>query len=301
MNPNQKSCKHNIKPAWLRRRLPSGPDYESVRTLLKDSQIHTVCQEACCPNQWECFSARTATFLIMGPSCTRNCGFCAVNHGPVHPIDSLEPLRVAEAARQLGLTYVVITSVTRDDLSDGGAHHFAETILAVRKLMPEVGIEVLIPDFQGNSYALKIVMDANPDVMNHNMETVPRLYPKVRPEAIYTRSLSLIQQAGATGSQIQTKSGLMLGMGETPDETRQTLKDLRYAGCRILTLGQYLQPSSDQLPVERFIPPDEFDAWKIEALTMGFSQVASGPFVRSSYHAKELFSVTSQVSDIQNV
>jgi lipoic acid synthetase len=201
----------------------------------------------------------------------------------------------------LGLTYVVITSVTRDDLSDGGAHHFADTILAVRKLMPEVGIEVLIPDFQGNSYALKIVMDANPDVLNHNMETVPRLYPKVRPEAIYTRSLSLIQQAGATGSQIQTKSGLMLGMGETPDEIRQTLKDLRYAGCRILTLGQYLQPSSNQLSVERFIPPDEFDAWKIEALTMGFSQVASGPFVRSSYHAKELFRVTSQVSDIQNV
>jgi lipoic acid synthetase len=191
----------------------------------------------------------------------------------------------------LGLTYVVVTSVTRDDLSDGGAHHFAETILAVRKLMPEVGIEVLIPDFQGNLYALKIILDANPDVLNHNMETVPRLYPKVRPEAVYTRSLSLIQQAGAIGSQIQTKSGLMLGMGETSDETRRTLKDLRYAGCRILTLGQYLQPSSDQLPVERFIPPDEFDAWKIEALDMGFSQVASGPFVRSSYHAKELFHI----------
>jgi lipoic acid synthetase len=191
----------------------------------------------------------------------------------------------------LGLTYVVVTSVTRDDLSDGGAHHFAETILAVRKLMPEVGIEVLIPDFQGNLYALKIILDANPDVLNHNMETVPRLYPKVRPEAVYTRSLSLIQQAGAIGSQIQSKSGLMLGMGETPDEIRQTLQDLRYAGCRILTLGQYLQPSSDQLPVERFIPPDEFDAWKIEALDMGFSQVASGPFVRSSYHAKELFHI----------
>ena len=288
MNPNQPSSKHIKKPAWLRRRFPSGPVYETVRTLLKDSQLHTVCQEARCPNQWECFSARTATFLIMGSSCTRNCRFCAVEHGPVHPLDPREPLRIAETALQLGLTYVVITSVTRDDLSDGGAHHFAEVIQAVRKRMPEVGIEVLIPDFQGNPDALKIVLDAEPDVLNHNLETVPRLYPKVRPEAVYPRSLLLVQQAGATGPWIQTKSGLMLGMGETSDEVRQTLKDLRHAGCRILTLGQYLQPSSDQLPVERFIPPDEFDAWKIEARAMGFSQVASGPFVRSSYHAKEL-------------
>lgn len=288
MTPNQPSCKHIKKPAWLKRRLPSGTAYETVRTLLKDSQLHTVCQEARCPNQWECFSARTATFLIMGSSCTRNCRFCAVDHRPVHPLDPQEPLRVAETAGQLELTYVVITSVTRDDLSDGGAGHFAETIQAVRKRMPAAGIEVLIPDFQGNPDALKIVLDANPDVLNHNLETIPRLYPKVRPEAIYLRSLSLIQQAGITGLLIQTKSGLMLGMGETPDEVRQALKDLRHAGCQILTLGQYLQPSSKQLPVERFIPPDEFDEWKIEALDMGFSQVASGPFVRSSYHAKEL-------------
>ena len=288
MDPNQPSCKHIQKPAWLRRRLPSGPAYESVRTLLKDSRLHTVCQEARCPNQWECFSARTATFLIMGPSCTRNCRFCAVDHGPIHPLDPREPIRIAETARQLGLNYVVITSVTRDDLSDGGAHHFAEVIQAIRGLMPEAGIEVLIPDFQGNPDILKIVLDANPDVLSHNMETVPRLYPKVRPEAVYGRSLSLIHQAGKAGPRIQTKSGLMMGMGETPDEVRQTLKDLRHAGCQILTLGQYLQPSSDQLPVERFIPPDVFDAWKIEALSMGFSQVASGPFVRSSYHAKEL-------------
>jgi lipoic acid synthetase len=288
MNPNQPSCKHIQKPPWLRRRLPSGPDYESVRTLLKDSRLHTVCQEARCPNQWECFSARTATFLVMGPSCTRNCRFCAVDHGPVYPPDPLEPLRVAEMARRLGLTYVVITSVTRDDLSDGGAHLFAETIRAVRERIPEAGIEVLIPDFQGNPKALKIVLDAGPDVLNHNMETVLRLYPMVRPEAVYGRSLSLIHQSSAAGPRIQTKSGLMLGMGEAPDEVRQTLRDLRHAGCRILTLGQYLQPSSDQLPVERFIPPDEFDAWRIEALAIGFSQVASGPFVRSSYHAKEL-------------
>ena len=224
----------------------------------------------------------------MGPSCTRNCRFCAVNHGPVHPLDPQEPLRVAETARQLGLTYVVITSVTRDDLSDGGACHFAEVIRAVRNLMPEAGIEVLIPDFQGNPDALKIVLDAAPDVLNHNMETVPRLYPLVRPEAVYKRSLSLIHQAATADPRIQTKSGLMLGMGEMPEEVRRTLKDLRHAGCRIMTLGQYLQPSSDHLPVERYIPPDEFDTWKIEALAMGFSQAASGPFVRSSYHAKEL-------------
>ncbi len=288
MNPNQPVYKHFQKPAWLRRRLPSGPDYESVRTLLKDNRLHTVCQEARCPNQWECFSARTATFLIMGPSCTRHCRFCAVDHGPVHPLDPNEPLRVAETARQLGLTYVVITSVTRDDLSDGGARHFADVIRSVRKRMPDAGIEVLIPDFQGNPEALKIVLDANPDVLNHNMETVPRLYPRVRPEAVYERSLSLIRLVGSADPRIQTKSGLMLGMGETPDEVRQALKDLHHAGCRIFTLGQYLQPSSDHLPVERFIPPDEFDAWKMEALAMGFSQVASGPFVRSSYHAKEL-------------
>ncbi len=288
MNPNQPPCKHIQKPAWLRRRLPSGPDYENVRTLLKDSRLHTVCQEARCPNQWECFSAGTATFLIMGPSCTRNCRFCAVDHGPVHPLDTREPYQVAETARQLGLTYVVITSVTRDDLPDGGANHFAETILAVRGRMPDAGIEVLIPDFQGNPDALKMVLDANPDVLNHNMETVPRLYPLVRPEAVYKRSLSLLHQVSTTCPRIQTKSGLMLGMGETPDEVRRTLKDLRHAGCRILTLGQYLQPSFDHLPVERFIPPDEFDAWKNEAFSLGFSQVASGPFVRSSYHAKEL-------------
>ncbi|MBI5589674.1 MAG: lipoyl synthase [Deltaproteobacteria bacterium] len=294
MNPNQSSCNPIKKPAWLRRRLPSGPDYENVRTLLKDSHLHTVCQEARCPNQWECFSARTATFLIMGSSCTRNCRFCAVEHGPVQPPDPREPLRIAEMVRQLGLTYVVITSVTRDDLSDGGARHFAEVIQAVRKGMPDAGIEVLIPDFQGDPDALKIVLDANPDVLNHNVETVPRLYPKVRPEAVYERSLLLIKRAGATGSRIQTKSGLMLGMGETPDEVRQVLKDLRHANCRILTLGQYLQPSSNQLSVERFIPPDEFDAWKIEALAMGFLQVASGPFVRSSYHAKELSTLPSR-------
>ena len=276
---------HNRKPDWLRRRLPSGPAYEAVRTLLKNNRLHTVCQEAGCPNLWECFSDQTAAFLIMGASCTRNCRFCAVAHGQGYPLDPLEPVRVAETARNLGLSFVVITSVTRDDLADGGAGHFAETIRSVRSLLPAAGVEVLIPDFQGNPDALKTVLDAAPDVLNHNLETVPRLYSEVRPEALYRRSLSVIRQAGRENPKIQTKSGLMLGLGETREEIYHTLSDLRDAGCQILTLGQYLQPSADQLPVKQFIPPEEFDQWRTEALNLGFLQVASGPFVRSSYHA----------------
>ena len=279
---------HTQKPPWLKKRLPSGPAYESVREILKNCHLHTVCQEARCPNQWECYAARTATFLIMGPSCTRNCRFCAVTHGMVYPLDALEPSRVANAAQYLGLSYVVITSVTRDDLPDGGAGHFAATVLAVRERLPEAGIEVLIPDFQGNPEALRLVLNAKPDVLNHNVETVPRLYPAVRPEAAYPRSIDMIRQAGDMAPHIQTKSGLMLGLGETSEEIRRTLTDLRNAGCRILTLGQYLQPSSEQLPVERYVPPEEFDDWKAEALNMGFLKVASGPFIRSSYHAGEL-------------
>ena len=221
----------------------------------------------------------------MGASCTRNCRFCAVAHGQGYPLDPLEPVRVAETARNLGLSFVVITSVTRDDLADGGAGHFAETIRSVRSLLPAAGVEVLIPDFQGNPDALKTVLDAAPDVLNHNLETVPRLYSEVRPEALYRRSLSVIRQAGRENPKIQTKSGLMLGLGETREEIYHTLSDLRDAGCQILTLGQYLQPSADQLPVKQFIPPEEFDQWRTEALNLGFLQVASGPFVRSSYHA----------------
>ncbi len=276
------------KPKWLRKRLPSGPEYEAVRTILKDGALHTVCQEARCPNQWECFSEKTATFLIMGTSCTRNCRFCAVGHGNVKPLETSEPIRVAQAAEELGLSYVVITSVTRDDIPDGGAGHFAATIQAVRNHIPDAGIEVLIPDFEGNPISLETVLDARPDVLNHNIETVNRLYPWVRPEAIYERSLSLIRQAASAYSDIRIKSGLMLGMGETQDEIAQTLNDIRQAGCQILTLGQYLQPTKDQLKVERFVPPEEFRHWKTTALDMGFFQVASGPFVRSSYHAADL-------------
>ncbi|PXF58513.1 MAG: lipoyl synthase [Deltaproteobacteria bacterium] len=286
---NQQPATRNPKPRWLKRKLPAGPEYERVRSLLKKSGLHTVCQEAKCPNIWECFSQRTSTFLIMGPCCTRNCRFCAVVHGPPVPLDPEEPVRVAEAAQSMGLSYVVITSVTRDDLHDGGAGHFAETIKEIRKIMPGTFVEVLIPDFKGDFNALQTVVKAQPDVLNHNLETVPRLYPSVRPGALSHRSLDLLKQAKQIDPTILTKSGLMLGLGETPEEIEKTLKNLLDSGCSILTLGQYLQPTKEHLLVERYIPPEEFDCWKETALEMGFSAVAGGPFVRSSYHAKELY------------
>lgn len=277
------------KPQWLRRKLPTGPEYERVRSLLKDGALHTVCQEAKCPNQYECFSCKTATFLIMGPRCTRNCRFCAVEHGPLSPPDPGEPARVAEAASRLGLRYVVVTSVTRDDLEDGGASFFTDTIRQIRNKIPDAQIEVLIPDFQGQGESLRKVVEARPDVLNHNIETVPRLYPSVRPGADYRRSLDLLRRVKDYDPSLPTKSGLMLGLGETSEEIRETLQDLRDAGCSLLTLGQYLQPSAEHLPVQRFIPPEEFDKWRETALEMEFAQVASGPFVRSSYHAGSLY------------
>lgn len=277
------------KPAWLKRRIPAGAAHERVRNLIHKCHLHTVCQEAKCPNIWECFSSQTATFLILGSTCTRNCRFCAVASGPPAPVDPEEPEKVAEAVEQLNLAYVVITSVTRDDLPDGGAGHFRETIRAVRKKIPHITVEVLIPDFQGDPDALKKVLSAHPDVVNHNLETVPRLYETVRPQAIYERSLTLLKRVQKWNPAVRTKSGLMLGLGETAVEVRQTLADLLEAGCRLLTLGQYLQPTRAHLPVAEFIPPEVFDQWKETALDMGFDQVASGPFVRSSYHAKALF------------
>ncbi len=277
------------KPRWLRRRLPSGPTYGEVTTLLNKGQLHTVCQEAQCPNIWECFSCKTATFLIMGSRCTRNCRFCAVEQGTLEPPDPQEPAKVAETAETLGLRYVVVTSVTRDDLPDGGAAFFAQTIQAIQNRIPDAIVEVLIPDFQGNADAIQRVAQAGPDVLNHNLETVPRLYPTVRPEAVYRRSLGLLREVKAYDPAIPTKSGIMLGLGETDAEIRETLQDILDADCRILTLGQYLQPSKGHLPVARFVPPEEFEGWRETALEMGFSQVASGPFVRSSYHARELY------------
>ena len=277
------------KPDWLRRRLPSGPDYEHIRKLVGKDGLHTVCQEARCPNIWECFSSRTATFLILGDRCTRNCRFCAVAHGPESPPDPEEPVQVARAAQEMDLRYIVVTSVTRDDLEDGGAGHFAKTIAEIRRHISDSIIEVLIPDFQGSKEALAQVVEAGPDVLNHNIETVPRLYATVRPGALYPRSLALLETAKTLDPKIPTKSGLMLGLGETAEEIRQVLADLRKADCTMLTLGQYLQPTQEHLPVERYIPPQEFDRWKATAHEMGFTEVASGPFVRSSYHAKELF------------
>lgn len=286
------------KPEWLRRKLPSGPEYERVRSLLKGVCLHTVCQEAKCPNQWECFSGGTATFLIMGPRCTRNCRFCAVEHGPIGPPDPDEPARVAEAAMGLGLRYVVVTSVTRDDLDGGGAAFFADTIRHIRDRLPEVQVEVLIPDFLGDKNALKMVVDAHPDVLNHNIETVPRLYPSVRPGADYRRSLNLLKNVRDYDPVLMTKSGLMLGLGETREELQESLQDLHDAGCDMLTLGQYLQPSPEHLPVERFVPPEVFTEWEATAKKMGFTQVASGPFVRSSYHAGILYRSARVAPDI---
>jgi lipoic acid synthetase len=281
------------KPPWLTRRLPSGPEYEKIRGLMNRGRLHTVCQEAKCPNIWECFSNRTATFLILGDRCTRNCRFCAVAHNPVEPPDPAEPIRVAQTVEKLGLAYVVVTSVTRDDLPDGGAGHFAKTIREIHRRIPEAVIEVLIPDFKGDAEALRTVLEARPQVLNHNIETVPRLYAAVRPGAVYARSLELLGRVKTIDASIPTKSGLMLGLGETTAEIRQTLQDLLDVECRMLTMGQYLQPSKDHLPVARFVPPAEFDQWQKTAFQMGFSEVASGPFVRSSYHAKELFNASN--------
>jgi lipoic acid synthetase len=297
MNPtNPTNSSSPRKPSWLKRRLPTGEGYARVRELIESGRLHTVCQEARCPNIWECFSHHTATFLIMGERCTRNCRFCSVHSGTPEPLDPGEPGRVAAAAAEMGLKYVVVTSVTRDDLPDGGAAHFAATIRAVRERIPGAEIEVLIPDLQGDPAALRTVLEARPDVLNHNIETVPRLYPQVRPQADYRRSLELLQAAGKITPSIPTKSGLMLGLGEEPEEVRQTLQDLRTHGCRFLTLGQYLQPSPEHLPVAAYVPPEEFERWRAAALAMGFTHVASAPFVRSSYHAGESFAEAKKSS-----
>jgi len=277
------------KPPWLKRRLPSGPAYESLRARLRDNGLHTVCQEARCPNIWSCFERGTATFMILGDRCTRDCRFCAVAHGQPLTVDGNEPRRVAVAAAAMGLSHVVVTSVTRDDLADGGAGHFAATIRAVRQALPEARIEVLIPDFQGRVQALAGVIAAGPDVLNHNIETVPRLYPLVRPQAGYRRSLDLLAAAIRIQPGLCTKSGLMLGLGENEEEVETVLRDLVDAGCRLVTIGQYLQPGPEHLPVARFVTPQGFAAWEQKALAMGFAAAACGPFVRSSYEAGTLF------------
>ena len=300
MKQRHAPTENGVKPIWLKKRLPTGSIHETVGTLISEAKIHTVCQKARCPNIWECYSRKTATFMIMGDRCTRNCRFCAVAQGPLHPPDTEEPIRVAEAVRHLNLDYVVITSVTRDDLSDGGAFLFVQTINEIRKRIPHARIELLIPDLQGNKDALSRIVEAHPDVLNHNIETVSRLYPIVRPEAGYKRSLDLLKQVVIFNSDIVIKSGLMLGLGENDEEIFNTLTDLLYSGCRLLTLGQYLRPTKAHLPVKRFVAPQEFDNWREIALEMGFIEAACGPFVRSSYHAKKLYQSVKSHSNHSN-
>ena len=283
------------KPSWLKKRIPPLQDLQKVKLILDEGDLHTVCEEARCPNLGECFSKGTATFLISGKICTRNCGFCAVEHGaPVLP-DETEPEKVARAVKKMNLQYVVITSVTRDDLPDGGASLFAKTIQAIRTLDPEIKIEVLIPDFQGASTPLGIVLKEGPDVLNHNVETIARLYPKVRPQADYKRSIDLLRRSKKDYPHIFTKSGFMLGLGETQEEVLKLFQDLKKVGCDFLTIGQYLQPRQDRLPVIRFISPEEFGEYKRIGEEMGFRGVASGPFVRSSFHASQLFHTNNSV------
>jgi len=289
MSDETLSSRYARKPAWLKRSLPNTPAFGRVSSLIKEQGLHTVCQEAKCPNQWECFSNQTATFLIMGPACTRDCRFCAVEHDPSGPLDPEEPKKVARAVKALGLRFAVITSVTRDDLPDGGASWFAETISRIRELNPETMVEVLVPDFLGRLESLRTVLEARPEVFNHNLETVPSLYGQARPGADYRRSLDLLAHAHELSPDIPTKTGLMLGLGETGQDVINTLKDCVRSGCRILTLGQYLQPSRDHLPVRRYLSPEEFESWKRTALNLGFQEVASGPFVRSSYKAHSLY------------
>ncbi len=292
-------------PPWLKKKLPTGPQAASVRRLLSQLGLATVCSSAKCPNMPECFARRTATFLILGDVCTRRCRFCAVGKGAGCPPREDEPAAVAAAAAELGLRHVVVTSVTRDDLGDGGAVYFARTITAIRDRLPQAVVEVLIPDFAGSPEALEIVLNARPDVLNHNIETVPRLYPQVRPQAIYARSLELLRRAaafaagkrkvgtdtpptaGGSQSQLFTKSGLMVGLGETHEEVLAAMRDLRVAGCDILTIGQYLRPSGEQLPVARFVEPAEFEQYEREGREMDFRAVQAGPFVRSSYLAEQ--------------
>jgi lipoic acid synthetase len=275
------------RPEWLKVRFPGGPNYLRLRRLVRDLELHTVCEEARCPNMGECWEQGTATFMLLGDVCTRACGFCAVTTGRPFALDEQEPGRVADAVARLGLRHAVLTSVTRDDLPDGGAAIFAAAIEQIHARVPDCSVEVLIPDLLGNWDALAVIMRARPEILNHNTETVPRLYRRVRPKAQYERSLELLERAKVLAPDRPTKSGLMLGLGETRDELLEVFADLRAVGCDILTLGQYLQPTPRHLPIERYVSPDEFAALREDALALGFPHVESGPLVRSSYHARE--------------
>jgi lipoic acid synthetase len=271
-------------PTWFKVTAQTGPDYLEIKQTMERLQLHTICEEARCPNRWECWNARTATFLILGDICTRRCHYCSVETGRPQAVDHGEPLRVAEAVKALGLRHAVITSVNRDELPDGGAAIFAETIRQTRRLSPHCTIEVLIPDFEGNEQALATVCAEKPDILNHNIETVRRLFPSIRPQGKYQRSIDLLAWAKQYG--MRTKSGLIIGMGEMHDEIHEVMRDLRAVGCDIMTLGQYLQPTRDHLSVARFYDPSDFALLKEQGVAMGFNHVESGPLVRSSYHAE---------------
>jgi lipoic acid synthetase len=275
------------RPKWLRAPAPAGANYQELKGLIDRLRLHTVCESAACPNVGECWNQRTATFMILGNVCTRRCGFCAVQKGAPLEVDYDEPRRVAEAVAAMGLKFAVITSVNRDDRADGGAELFALVIEAIRDRIPGCGVEVLIPDFQGKHEAVEIVMNARPDVLNHNTETVPRLYRQVRLGARYERSLDVLARAKRVAPGTPTKSGLMLGLGERPDEVLAVMRDLRTSNVDILTLGQYLRPSAKHLPIVRYLPPAEFDEFRRAGYEMGFAHVESGPLVRSSYHASD--------------
>jgi lipoic acid synthetase len=282
----QATEKPSRKPDWIRAKVPAGPEVSRLKQVLRSRNLHTVCEEATCPNLGECFQHGTATFMIMGDICTRRCPFCDVAHGRPEPLDAQEPENLATTIQEMGLRYVVITSVDRDDLRDGGAGHFVACIERARELSPKLKIEVLVPDFRGRmDIALDIFRQAPPDVFNHNLETVSRLYREARPGADYQWSLDLLKRFKEEHPDVPTKSGLMLGLGEELSEVHEVMQDLRDHGCDMLTLGQYLQPTRHHLPVKRFVTPEEFDELAVRAKEMGFSQVASGPLVRSSYHA----------------
>ena len=287
------------RPEWLKVRVPATGSESEIARLIADKSLNTVCQEARCPNLPECWGVeRTATFMLMGDVCTRHCGFCAVTQGVGRPLDPDEPRHVAEAVKTLGVAHAVVTSVNRDELPDGGAAHFAATIRAIRALAPGVTVEVLIPDFLGSAPALHVVLDEAPEVLNHNVETVPRLYRRVRPDAIYARSLELLARAARRGRgeegkekiSLKVKSGVMVGLGETREEISSTLRDLRSAGVDVVTVGQYLQPHARRLPIERYVTPEEFEEIRREGEEIGFGVIESGPLVRSSYHARRALS-----------
>ena len=278
-------------PDWIKVRAPVSPEYFRTRAILGELKLHSVCQEACCPNIGECFSHHTATFMLMGDVCTRNCPYCAVAHGKVRPLDPDEPRRIAAAVARLGLQHVVVTSVDRDDLPDGGAAHFAATARAIRQALPATRVEVLVPDFQGSLASVDTVVESPVDIYNHNLETVPSLYRKARPGGQYRRSLDVLRHAKEGARSLErnllTKTGVMLGLGERRDELLEVMRDLREIECDILTLGQYLRPSKEHLPVERYVTPQEFADLKRAGMELGFRHVESGPLVRSSYHAWE--------------